>query len=348
MTLTKALFKLSVIISAAGLLLALMLPSIQVGALASSSITLSDPRPTETTDLTFSTSSFTTSSVECITLQLATAVDGTGIAGTTTGATFSSSTSVTQVDWALDNGTNGLLELTNSTGEQPADGNFVFPGVVNGAEATYYGIFTTYTDDLCTPANEVDTVTVAYATKAGELVQLTIDPTLTFTCSPVTAGPLVEVNGVVVTADSTASGIDHGNSVTASQNGVSAHDINVATNATGGYTVSIRHTGQLTNGGSNIDNLAEINATPGLFTAAGVEGWGYTTEDDDLAGGTNNRFTTASNFAGFTTSNEPIIDNTAAFAGTETTRVGHQVGIANTTPAGTYQTTVIYTVASVY
>ncbi len=352
---TKVLAKqLTTIIAIAGLLAAFVLPAIPVGALTNSSLTLSDPRTSQTNvTYTFDAQNFTTATpVACIQLQLNTAADGSGSAvGTSTGASLVSSTVITTGQWTLDATTNGLLELThNTTNEAPnASGNFVFGGITNGATegTTYYAIFTSYTDSSCTGGNEVDQQTVAYVFKNGELVQLTIDPTLTFTCSSVAASQLV--NGATTTADSTASGIDFGNAVTFAANGISAHDINVSTNATNGYTVYIRHTGDLSNGSDTIANHTGTNAAPTAFSAAGTESWGYTTEDGSLTTGTADRFTNGGpNWAGFTTSNEPVIDNTAATSGTETTRVGHQVGVATTTPAGTYQTTIIYTVASVY
>ena len=116
--------------------------------------------------------------------------------------------------------------------------------------------------------------------------------------------------------------------------------------------VYVRHTGLLTNGASDtITNWTGTNAAPTTFTAAGTEAWGYTTEDATLGGGTVDRFTSAGGdkWSGFSdTVNEPVIDNAGATSGTETTRVGHQVAVASTTEAGTYQTTIIYTVASVY
>ena len=206
---------------------------------------------------------------------------------------------------------------------------------------------TTYTDASCTGGNEVDSVTVAFIYVNGTLVQLTIDPTLTFTVAAVGSGQAV--NGATTTVASGATSIDFLNDVTFAAKGVSAHDIQVGTNATGGYVVYIRNTGQLTNGSDNIAYHTGTNAVPTAFPAAGTEAWGYTTEDSNLAGGTADRFTNPGNlWAGFSTTNALVVDNTTAPSGTETTRVGHQVGVSSGTPAGTYQTTLIYTVVSTY
>jgi hypothetical protein len=338
---------------AATLIGALMMPIVRVDALSSSSLLLSDPRTTQTSTYTFSSSGYTTgTTVRCIDLVLNDQADGAGSAvGTTTSFTLDSSSVITAGSWTEDTAVNGRLRITNGTGETPnASGNIVFGAITNGGTegATYYGLFTSYTDVACTGGNEVDTAVVAFTYKDGELVQLTIDPTLTFTCSSVPA--LDPVNGTSTTVASTPSGINHGNAVTFTTNGVSAHDLNVTTNATGGYTVYVRQTGDLSNGTDTIANWTGTNAVPTTFPAPGTEAWGYTSSDATLTGGTADRFTTGGGdvWAGFSTSNEPVMDNTTATSGTDTVRVGHQVGVASTTPAGTYQTTIVYTVASVY
>ena len=160
-------------------------------------------------------------------------------------------------------------------------------------------------------------------------------------CSGVAAS--LSVNGATTTVLSTATDVDHGTTVTASQNGISAHDLDVTTNATGGYNVYLRNTAQLTN--DNSDAIAYhtgTNGTPTAFPAAGTEAWGYTTDDTDLTQFTSNTW------AGFTSSNELVMSNASATAGTDTARVGHQVGIASDTPAGTYTTTMIYTLVATY
>lgn len=329
-----------------------LLPTLNSHALTSSSLLLSDPRPDQTgVSYTFSSTGFTATSIQCVDIIFNTQSDGGGTVPTgmtTTSFTFDSSTSLTVGSWTENTAVNGRLRIT-SAGETATNGNMVFGGITNGSTEgdDYFAIFTSYTDAACTGGNEVDQVVVAFIYTDGELVQLTIDPTLTFTVAAV--GTSQAVNGATTTVASTATGIDHQNSVTFAANGISAHDLQVGTNATGGYSVYIRHTGQLSNGSDTIANHTGTNAVPTVFPAAGTEAWGYTTEDSSLSGGTGNRFTTAGNvWAGFNTSNEIVADNTTAPSGTETTRVGHQVGVAATTPAGTYQTTIIYTVASVY
>jgi hypothetical protein len=326
--------------------------SAYAAVLTSASLSLSDPRTGQTASYTFSASDFS-ATAECIVLEFNTAADGSGgvPAGLdSTGAALSASgTMVTESNWTLDATANGTLELTYSTGETPANaGTRIFTGVDNGSTeaTTYYALFNTYSDDTCTTA--VDEVVVAFLYSDGELVSLTIEPTLTFTVNTVAGG--VNVNGATTTVASGGTGIDFGNNVTAVANGVSAHRLDVTTNADGGFVVYIRHNGDLTNQNSNTISVhSGTNGSPTAFPAAGTEGWGYTTEDSSLTGGTADRFTNPGNvWAGFTTANAPVMDNPNATAGTQQTEVGHQVGISASTEAGSYSTILIYTVVSTY
>ncbi len=333
------------VIAFASLLLIMSLaivPFASAATLSDASLELSDPRPSQTADYTFSASNFTTATtLRCIDVRLNSQADGSGSAPAginTASFTLDSSSVITVANWSEDSSTSGLLSIENSAGEAPAtSGELVFSGIQNGNTTdTYYAIVTTYSDAGCT--TQIDSVTVAFAYTDGTLVELSIEPTLTFNCLPV--GASESVNGATTSVASTCSGIDFGNSVTATQNGVAAHELEVSTNATGGYVIYIRHTGPLSNGSDSIANHVGTNADPVAFPGFGTEAWGYTT--DDLG-----RFT-SNLWAGFTTLNELVSENTSATVGTDNFFVGHQVGIDAETPAGTYQTTVVYTVVSTY
>ena len=239
------------------------------------------------------------------------------------------------------------MRATYATGETPGAGDIVFNNVTNGAtiDTTYFAIFTSYSDASC--STSIDTVVVTFIYKDGALVSLTIDPSLTFTVAGV-SDTAQTVNGVSTTVTSLPASIDYQNAVTSLVNGVSAHDLTVGTNATGGYSLYIKHTGLLTSGADTITNWTGTNGSPSAFPAVGTEAWGYTTEDGALLSGTANRFTTPVAWAGFNTANELVADNAGPPASPETTRVGHQVGVAASTEAGTYQTTIVYTAASTY
>jgi hypothetical protein len=346
----------NVIISLIVTLLAavLILPTIASAAVVTSgSLLLSDPRPsTSGVTYTFSASGFTTgTNIGCAELVFNTAANGSGSvpAGMTTSASTYTGSTLVGGGWTVANPGNGTIRITNGTPAAPnTSGNIVWGNITNASsEGPYYALFTTYTTSGCSVA--VDSTVVAFVIVNGEPVQLTIDPSLTFSVNGVGSG--LSVNGVNTTVDSSGGSVNFGNAVTASTNGISAHELAVGTNAPNGYTVYIRHSGDLTNGAlDTITNWTGTNAAPTAISGFGTELWGYTTADNDLSGpGSIDRFTNGGPFwAGFTTSNAPVMDNPSAPASTETVRVGHQVGVASTTEAGTYQTVIIYTAASVY
>ena len=331
--------------------IALVAP-LAVGAanITSGSVSLGDPRPSQTTSYTFSGSGFSTgTTIRCIQLRLNTAADGSGSVPTgvtTTGSSLSSSTLITAGSWTVGNGVNGSLRITNAGGATPsASGNVVWGSVVSGsaADTTYYGLFNTYTNTDCS-TGPVDATVVAFVYKDGALASLIVDPSLTFTITGVASGQTV--NGATTNISTTPTAINFARTPNVSTKGVSAHTLDVASNA-GGFTVHLRQTGTgLSNGTHDIAAWTGTNGSPTTFPAAGTEAWGYTTEDSSLAGGTANRFTTASNWAGMPTVNGLVMDNPSS--GTQQTKVGHQLGVASTTPAGNYSTTLVYTAAGIY
>lgn len=345
--LSKRTLKIAAFVAVAMMILGNVI-SVSAAPLTSASVRLGDPRTSTTSTYTVDASGFTTGTpIACVNVVLAANADGTGsVTGLNTGSsTFDSSSLLSDANWAVNNGTGGTLSITNaSTTEAPsANGNIVWGAVTNGSSdgTTYYALMTTYTDSSCTGGNEVDTVTMAFVYKDGSLVSLTIEPTLTFAVNAVAASQTV--NGATTSVLSTATSIDHGTAVTTSANGISAHDLVVTTNAASGYIVYLRDTGLLTNGSGDTIALASgDHTTPVAFSAAGTEGWGYTTDDTDYPQFQSNKW------AAFNTLDEEVMKNTAATSGSETSRVGHQVGIATDTPAGTYTTTMIYTIVATY
>jgi hypothetical protein len=333
------------------MLLATILVPLAVSAadISSGTLLLGDPRPGQSTTYTFSGSGFTTgTAIRCAQLTFAVNADGSGGVPsglTTTSATLVSSTLITAGSWTVGNA-GGVVRITNASGETPAStGNIVWGGIVNGSTSnqTYYALFNTYTNVDCS-TGPVDSTVVAYTYKDGSLVSLTVDPTLVFTVSGVANGQ--SVNGATTSISSTPTEIDFARTANATTKGVSAHDLEVATNA-GGFSVYLRQTGAgLSNGSHTISPWTGTNASPTPFPAAGTEAWGYTTEDNTLGGGTATRFTSASNWAGMPTVNELVMDNSSA--GSQETRVGHQLGVSGTTPAGNYTTTLVYTAAGTY
>lgn len=348
------MFRVSALAAITTLVIAVLVPAISIDALSSSSLALSDSRPTTTSTYTFDTSSLSTgTTINCIQLDIGTVVDGTGDAGLDLSSiTLDSTTIPSSGSWVVGSvdGATDQMRATLVGGATPnASGNIVWGGVVNGAtvDTTYFGLFETYSNVDCTTGGPVDSAVVTFIYKDGALVSLTIDPTLTFTVAGVASSSTV--NGDTTTITTTPTAIDFLNSVNSSANGISAHDLTAGTNATGGYSVYIRHTALLTSGADTIDNWTGTNAVPTTFTAAGTEAWGYTTDDGALLSGTTDRFTSGgSKWSGFSIATNELVGDDAGPIASDTTRVGHQVAVDASTDAGTYQTTIVYTAASTY
>ncbi len=338
-------------------LLAAIVPTTQVQAatLSSASLALGDPRPsTLSVGYTFTGTVPASAAIRCIKLVFAdTATGATVPAGmnTTVPAVALDAANTNYVPtpaaWALDKTTNGTLRLTNAGGETPATGSrrVAFSGITNPstADTRYFLRVNTYNNTDCT-SSPVDNASVNFILTNGSTMTLTVDQTLSFTVNAVATSQ--NCSGATSTQPSTATTIPFG-TVSAAANGVVCQDLTAATNATNGYTIYTRFTGQPANALSQtIASHTGTNAAPSTFSAAGTEAYGYTTNDATLGTGAPGRFV-ANNWAAMTTTNaelafEPVGANATTY------RVGHQAGISLTTEPGTYQTTVIYTCTPVY
>lgn len=162
----------------------------------------------------------------------------------------------------------------------------------------------------------------------------TANPSLTFS---------VDANAV------TFSNLNAGNSYTDSTH---SSVLTTSTNAYNGYVVNARFTGPLTEGGgTTIADFASPNSAP---TSWSGNGFGYTTNDSNLTGGTANRFTNAGpNYAGFSTASpgDPVADHpgpvTTAISN-ENFTISYRVQTSQTQKAATYRTTVLYIVVPSY
>ncbi len=340
-------------------------PPVAAGTLTSASIALSDPRPSATgVGYTFTASSVDTgTAIRCIRAIWSTTATGdtapTGFSGASGSVTAASSTLINSsaTGWSLaksdgtgSTGQNNIYQYTNSTGVTPStgtDATLVLAGLANSsvADTGYYLRFNTYGNTNCS-TSPIDNITVQFINTAGSQLSLTIDASLSFTVTGVNNGD--SCNGSTTTGTSTATTLPFG-AVTTASNSILCQDLAAATNATNGYTISLRYTGQPQN--STADVIADhsgTNTSPTTFSSPGTEAYGYTTSDASLGSGTADRFTSpAQAWAAATTSNAEV-----AFSATGTALthyfIGHQVGISSTTAGGTYSTTIIYTCTPVY
>lgn len=143
--------------------------------------------------------------------------------------------------------------------------------------------------------------------------------------------------------------LNSGNSFTdSSKNTV----ITTSTNAYGGYIVYGRVTQPLTSGSHTISNFASPNSAPTAWTGTG---FGYSTSDAALSGGTPDRFTSGGpKYSGFGTSvpGDPVADHVGPIVETPITdeqfTISYRVTADETSTAGSYQTSIQYVVVPVY
>jgi hypothetical protein len=333
---------------------------VNAATLTGASLTLSDSRISQTSvSYTFDFDNVTTSAIQCISMQFGStpgAVGGvTGLV--TTGAAAGTSDYIpTLGTWTTTGSTGTQYIKATGSAQTPAsatDRTVVITGITNGSTSNtaFYVDFKTFNNTDCA-TSPVDSSTIAFIYTDGQLVTATVDPTLTFAIAGVASGQSVNSATTNVATVTASNAINFG-TITSATNKIAAQDVTVATNASTGYTLSVRYTGILTSGANTIDDLNTAtvptpNSTPIAFSAAGVEGFGYTTNDSTLGTGTAARFTTgAPKWAAFTTAPFEVAYSSAAVSN-ETTRIGFQVGVAATTQPGTYQTTVIYSAVPLY
>lgn len=128
--------------------------------------------------------------------------------------------------------------------------------------------------------------------------------------------------------------------------------LTTSTNAYNGYTIYGRNTALLTFGSNTISAFASPNSAPTVWSGTG---FGYTTDDNNLAGGTVDRFTNGGpKHAGFTTSapGDPVADHTAVIEDPTVTNeqftITYRVTGDASTKAGAYTNTIVYVVVPVY
>ncbi len=161
---------------------------------------------------------------------------------------------------------------------------------------------------------------------------MTVDPSLTFTVS----SSSINFNN-----------LNSGNSY----NDTQSTRLHTSTNAYNGYLVTAYETGILT---SPTDTIADYNGTNSSPTNWSGTGFGYTTDDSSLVGGTADRFTNGGpKYAQFAhgSPGDPVADHPGPVTTSitdEQFNIGYRVTTSNTNKAARYTTTVIYTVVPSY
>jgi len=341
----------TVLMASSGLLLNAGLAN--AATLSNANVGLSDTRPSQVASYTFTGSTVTTATaVLCIKVTFSSS--STSVA-TPTGFTAASAT-VNASSTLINASTSGwtptatanTFTFTHPTGVTPSNATgrtFVLDTVTNSSVAgtSYYYTIATFTNVDCA-TGPIDNATVQFINTNGSTLSLSVDSSLSFSVNSVSTS--TSCAGSTTTSGSTATTIPFG-TVTSAANGLVCQDLAAATNASNGYTIYIRDTGQLANGiAETLADWTGTNAAPTAFPAAGTEAYGYSTNDVTLGTGTAGRFS-SNLFAANTTSNAEVAYE-AAGVSSSTYRIAHQAGISTLTHPGTYQTTVIYTCTPVY
>ncbi|GIW62034.1 MAG: hypothetical protein KatS3mg089_0886 [Patescibacteria group bacterium] len=167
---------------------------------------------------------------------------------------------------------------------------------------------------------------------------------------PATSGVTTSVPTLTFSVSSSTVTFDNLNAGNSYTDSSKTTVLTVSTNAYNGYVVNARSTGPLTNGSNTIADYSSPNSAPTVWSGTG---FGYTTNDNDLSGGTNNRFASGTKYAGFTTASpgDPVADHQGPVTSpinNEQFTISYRVTADSSTKAGTYTTTVLYNVVPEY
>jgi hypothetical protein len=177
------------------------------------------------------------------------------------------------------------------------------------------------------------------AAKQGDYTQTAWGPAAVITTNYATL--TFTINNPTINFDN----LNGGNSYT---DATKSDTLTTTTNSVDGFTVYGRETQALTSdNGSTINNYLSPNSSPTSWSGTG---FGYTTSDATLNGsGGANRFNNGSYYAGFGSSapGDPVDDNTGPVT-SDVVTVSYRVTANNSTPAGTYKNTIIYTIMPSY
>jgi len=180
--------------------------------------------------------------------------------------------------------------------------------------------------------------------------------TLNFTESewgPATTGITTSSPTLTFSASNTSVTFNNLNSANSYTDNSQSTVLTTSTNAYNGYVVNARETGTLTHtvdGVTTIQDYPSANSSPTTWSGSG---FGYTTDDNDLSGGTNNRFSSGTNYSGFTTASpgDPVADHAGPILSAisnESFTITYRVTAGATQKAGKYTTTVLYNVVPEY
>ena len=223
--------------------------------------------------------------------------------------------------------------------------------------------------------NTLDSASVGVAPVEGVLVSATVDQSLSFTVTGVTAdtGTYCGVTRTASTTDSTATAIPWGTIATANTFLDAQQVLTVSTNAGGGYTVKIEENDQMGMNGitclgatageaddcikdTTCDSGSCTESVSGAWTTATNNGFGYTL-DNAAGGGTDAAFVHGGNFTAKqipdqeltpTPETKQTIMSNAGPVSAKQVYACYRISVSGTQPAGYYYNKIKYTATATF
>jgi hypothetical protein len=341
----------------------LLLGVARAGTFTSADLTISDSRAGWTdTEYAFDLTAIQSTAIKTLDIYFCTTPSGTctpptGMDTTSVVLDQDNITGTGRTTGLISGGVNTIrVTITTPATQNPLAMYADFSGITNPTteNASFYA--RVYSFDGSSAVIDTATVAAAILTSSSISIQAEVTPTFTFTVAVVNSGGLVNGQETNITPD--ANLVNFGILADGTPK-IAAHDLSVTSNALGGYQITVKaeEDPPLQDGSNDIDAFGlgsnadpEVWDSPSGGTANTDTGWfGYTTNDSVLSGATPARFTdTGNEWAATTTSPAEVAYNAVAVGAGETTRVGWQVEVNETQPAGTYTGRVILVATPTY
>ena len=333
---------LAIMAAAAACVSTLFAPGV-ASAATLTSLTLTPANPTKsaaTTTYTFAISS-SSAAAKCVRVHFS---NSTTFSGTLPGSmSFSTPVLTGNATGYTTTTSSDYVQGTHASGVTLTSLTITNVNNMNAA-GTLYAYIETWGNVDCSTGGVVDSGTVATAITDNTIVSVTVDPSFTFTVGNQSSACNGESNFVSGAGSST--GVALGNmAVSANKSG--GQLLTVSGNSGGGYAVYLRGTFASTNlrsAGHNWVDVAGTYASPAALGAG--ERFGYTYKDNESAGTVSNPASATFIALDNATTNKVMDADNTASSGTGCVSYDAQTG--SSTPAGTYQATIIYTAVPVY
>lgn len=232
--------------------------------------------------------------------------------------------------------TTNYIQTDDTVGASAAWQTYTAWGGASGERVTGLILSTTY--KIKVKARYAADTETAYSSTSSAA---TTSPSLTIAFAGVNSGNTFDGETTTITTSATA--ITYG-ALTVSTPAVAAHQVSVTTNATGGYTTTVRQDGDLrTPSSDSISAVSGTNASPAAWPGSITTGrFGYHTSDEALCTGSTTRFSSNNTWAALDTAAYEVGCNTAAVPAGETTTVTYKLEVGGVQPNGDYSNTITY------